>query len=84
MASVRLNFWYMPVVLEIPVKTVVKRYYEHPNNFGADMVANQRSAVGRIITAVMSFYPLQEGELPVSNRVPVSYTHLTLPTNREV
>jgi hypothetical protein len=55
----------MPVILEIPVPRPVKLYYEHPCNFGADMIVNQRSAVGGIITAVMSFYPLQEGELPV-------------------
>jgi hypothetical protein len=55
----------MPVVLEIPVPRAVKKYYEHVANFGPSMVVNQRSAVGGIISAVCSFYPLQESEMPV-------------------
>lgn len=55
----------MPVTLDIPVPRAVKLYYEHPCNFGANMIVNQRSAVGGIITAAMSFYPIEREVLPV-------------------
>lgn len=46
----------------------MKEYYEHPANFGADIVANQRSVVGGIVTAVLSFYPIDVDVLPVAER----------------
>lgn len=55
----------MPVVLNIPVPRAVKLYYEHPCNFGADMIINQRSAAGGIISAALSFYPVHTEVLPV-------------------
>ena len=60
----------MAVALDIPVKATVRAYYEHPANFGADMVANQRSVVGAIVTSVMSFYPIDVDVLPVAERKP--------------
>lgn len=58
----------MSVTIEIPVPAVVKKYYEHPANFGLNMVADQRSAVGIIITTVLSFYPLESYNLPIKWR----------------
>ncbi|HLO43904.1 MAG TPA: hypothetical protein VK175_06190 [Leadbetterella sp.] len=55
----------MPVTLDIPVPRAVKLYYEHESNFGANMTINQRSAVGGIITAALSFYPVEPDLLPV-------------------
>lgn len=55
----------MPIKLDIPVPRAVKMYYEHACNWGANMVINQRSAAGAIITAALSFYPLDSQTLPV-------------------
>ena len=41
-------------------------------------------AGGKVIADTTSALALKEATYPVVNYIPVSYTHLTLPTNREV
>lgn len=58
----------MAVIIQIPVPRYVKKFYEHPTNFGPNMVVNQRSVVGSILTTVLSFDPVDKHDLPVKWR----------------
>jgi hypothetical protein len=52
-------------VIEIPVHPVVKAYFEHPAILGSDAIVEKRHYMGRHISSVVSYVPLDPKELPV-------------------
>ena len=59
----------------------------HP--FGSPAETKTPIRLQTLLCAVVGLFPIGEGEcacgrIPPSPLIPVSYTHLTLPTNREV
>lgn len=52
-------------ILEIPVHPVVKAFFEHPSNIGSNAIIEKRHWIGRHISSVVSYIPLEPGDLPV-------------------
>lgn len=52
-------------ILPILVKPHVKAYFLHPLNLGSAPVIEKRHWLGRMISSIVSFHPLDKADLPV-------------------
>lgn len=52
-------------ILEIPVQPIVKAYFSHPSNLGENCIIEKRHWLGRHISSVVSYHPLDKADLPV-------------------
>ena len=51
----------MPTI-EVPVQKIVKDYFLHPANLGADGYVSAKSELGRLIICLLAFEPIDEAE----------------------
>lgn len=52
-------------IIEIPLRPVVKKYYQHFSNLGPKPIIEKRHWLGRHICSIVSFHPLDREDLPV-------------------